>query len=574
MLEREQFDLLHFHEPFVPFLSPIILRALDEREHRDVPRLRRLLAVVRVRQQGDEGRGGPAPRPDRRQRRGEALHRPLLPGRVQGHPERRRRRRASSAPSRSPAGRTARSNLLFVGRFEPRKGLLELLKAYRILRKTGCDCRLLVVGHRAARHGGAALRRDAPAAGRRVPRPGQRRGEGPALPDGRRLRLAGDRRRVVRDRPARGDGRRARRSSRRDIHGYKGVVRRGREGLLVPPREPKAIAGGDRPPPRATTSCGRRWARRAGERAEEFSWERVTAKVDDYYGFVIRRLAARGELPAGFHAADPAVAPAPRQRRPPATMRSASGAGRAGSLDAPTRRRRSDSGQSPARLAGAARRPPRARGVALVGLPLGERQPPDPRRVADDERTGTRSTPPSRSGTGPNSWIGDGRPRRCSPGTGTGRGRSAARPGRRWRSPSAAAAPNVRVDDDEPADDRDDGADDEPPGVAGGRDERGDQRRPGWPRTIATGSTGIRSRLISGTSAMTTRTQAGRGRSPRRRSAPSGDRAASRRRRAVVGLGRRSPSGRAGRTGGRRRAPRRRRRPPARASGSSGGTGG
>src|SRR4029078_4643815 len=26
------------------------------------------------------------------------------------------------------------------------KGLLELLKAYRILRKTGCECRLLVVG--------------------------------------------------------------------------------------------------------------------------------------------------------------------------------------------------------------------------------------------------------------------------------------------------------------------------------------------------------------------------------------------------------------------------------------------
>ena len=27
MLERERFDLLHFHEPFVPFLSPIVLRA-------------------------------------------------------------------------------------------------------------------------------------------------------------------------------------------------------------------------------------------------------------------------------------------------------------------------------------------------------------------------------------------------------------------------------------------------------------------------------------------------------------------------------------------------------------------
>ena len=26
MLERERFDLLHFHEPLVPFLSPVVLR--------------------------------------------------------------------------------------------------------------------------------------------------------------------------------------------------------------------------------------------------------------------------------------------------------------------------------------------------------------------------------------------------------------------------------------------------------------------------------------------------------------------------------------------------------------------
>jgi hypothetical protein len=44
-------------------------------------------------------------------------------------------------------------------------------------------------------------------------------------------------------------------------------------------------------------------------RAEEFSWERVTAKVDAYYGFVIRRLAAQGQLPSGFAAAIP---PSPR----------------------------------------------------------------------------------------------------------------------------------------------------------------------------------------------------------------------------------------------------------------------
>ena len=49
-------------------------------------------------------------------------------------------------------------------------------------------------------------------------------------------------------------------------------------------------------------------------RAEEFSWERVTAKVDDYYGLVIRRLAARGELPRRVPRRDPAVA-TPRRAR-------------------------------------------------------------------------------------------------------------------------------------------------------------------------------------------------------------------------------------------------------------------
>jgi phosphatidylinositol alpha-mannosyltransferase len=93
-----------------------------------------------------------------------------------------------------------------------------------------------------------------------------------------------------------------------DIHGYKGVVRRGREGLLVPPREPKAIAGAvarllrDDALRREIGAAGR-------ERATEFSWERVTAKVDAYYGVVIRRLAARGELPPMFHAPVP---PSPR----------------------------------------------------------------------------------------------------------------------------------------------------------------------------------------------------------------------------------------------------------------------
>ena len=44
-------------------------------------------------------------------------------------------------------------------------------------------------------------------------------------------------------------------------------------------------------------------------RAEEFSWPRVTAKVEEYYGFAIRRLAATGALPPHFTASVP---PSPR----------------------------------------------------------------------------------------------------------------------------------------------------------------------------------------------------------------------------------------------------------------------
>jgi len=58
-----------------------------------------------------------------------------------------------------------------------------------------------------------------------------------------------------------------------------------------------------------TWDCPRELRARMGddgrERAEEFSWPRVTAKVDEYYGFVIRRLAATGQLPPGFHAEIP-----------------------------------------------------------------------------------------------------------------------------------------------------------------------------------------------------------------------------------------------------------------------------
>ena len=200
-------------------------------------------------------------------------------------------------------------NVLFVGRFEPRKGVLDILKAHRILRRDGRESRLLLVGggpqEREARRYVATRRLGGVSFLGRVS-------------DSERDQLfkTAD----VYVSPATG------RESfgivlleamaagapivASDIHGYKGVVRRGREALLVPPRDPKELAEAidrlltDRDLAAEMSANGLR-------RAEEFSWPRVTAKVDDYYGFVIRRLAAAGPLPGALHRADPAVAPAP-----------------------------------------------------------------------------------------------------------------------------------------------------------------------------------------------------------------------------------------------------------------------
>ncbi len=306
VLEREQFDVLHYHEPFVPFLSPIVLR---------------LSTSVNVATFHAYGRWSPAYEFGKRFMGGYArrLHGRIavsaaarhfidryFPGDYKVIPngvDVDRFRRAVPLARWQDGTR----NLLFVGRHEPRKGLLDLLKAYRILRKTGCHCRLLVVGsgpqEREARRyvltrrlGGveflgrvsddelAQLFKTAdvyvsPATG----------GESFGI--------------VLLEAMAAGTP-----IVCSDIHGYKGVVRRGREGLLVPPRKPKAIAAATARL-LADDELRARMAENGPLRAEEFSWERVTAKVDDYYGFVIRRLAAQGQLPDGFHAEVP---PSPR----------------------------------------------------------------------------------------------------------------------------------------------------------------------------------------------------------------------------------------------------------------------
>jgi phosphatidylinositol alpha-mannosyltransferase len=305
VLERERFDVLHFHEPFVPFLSLVLLR---ESQSVNVATFHAYGGWSPAYEFGSRALGAYAERLHGRIAVSAAARHFIdryFPGDYKVIPngvDVDRFRRAVPIARWQDGTR----NILFVGRFEPRKGVLDLLKAYRILRKTGCDCRLLLVGggpqEREARRYVATRRlRGVEFLGR--------------VTDDEKAQLF--RTADVYVSPATG------RESfgivlleamaagspivASDIHGYKGVVRRGREGLLVPPREPKQVAASVarllRDPDLAheMSEAGIR-------RAEEFSWPRVTAKVDDYYGFVIRRAAAMGPLPPHFSAEIPAPA--------------------------------------------------------------------------------------------------------------------------------------------------------------------------------------------------------------------------------------------------------------------------
>ena len=201
-------------------------------------------------------------------------------------------------------------NILFVGRFDNRKGLLYLLRAYYQLRVEGLGCRLLVVGNgpqssearryiQSRRLGGVEMlgrlsdhdkaRAFATADIYAGPATGQ---ESFGI--------------VLLEAMASGTP-----TVCSDIHGYKGVVRRNEQAILVPPRDVEALAAALgtllRDP-----ALRQRMGESGRERAVQYSWENITAKVEDYYGFVIRRLAAKDALPSGFSAEIP---PAP-QRAP------------------------------------------------------------------------------------------------------------------------------------------------------------------------------------------------------------------------------------------------------------------
>ncbi|HKY89052.1 MAG TPA: glycosyltransferase family 4 protein [Candidatus Limnocylindrales bacterium] len=310
LLDAERFDLLHFHEPFVPFLSLVLL---DQSRSVNVATFHAYAGWSLAYQFGRRVLG----------HYGRRLHGRIavsaaarhfadryFPGDYKVIPNGVDISRFEAAEP-IERWRDGIRNIFFVGRLENRKGVMDLLKAYRLLRKAGCECRLLLAGAGplekqvrryllTRRTGGVEL------LGR--------------ISDTEKARLFATADVFVA--PATG------RESfgivlleamaagkpivASDIHGYRSVVRRGEQGLLVPPQNPRALAGA-LARLLSDDALRERMGASGRERVRQFSWESVTAKVEAYYEFVIRRLATQGALPPDYRA--PVPPPAPRPER-------------------------------------------------------------------------------------------------------------------------------------------------------------------------------------------------------------------------------------------------------------------
>ena len=280
ILEAYRFDILHFHEPFVPFLSPSMLDASDTVNiatfhafggfspsywigSKFAGRLADLL-------HGRIAVSGAARHFINRYFPGEYR---IIPNGVDLE------RFASAQPLEELRDGTL--NILFVGRFEERKGLIHLLKAYHRLRKRRVDARLLVIG------AGPKLREYRRFVGLRGIRDVEWLGR---VSDADKVRYFASADIycapntgqesfgiVLLEAMAAGVPIVA-----SDIHGFKRVVERNVQGLLVEPRNPRALAAAlyslarDPDLRHEMGEAGRR-------RAPEFSWDRVTEQIVDFY---------------------------------------------------------------------------------------------------------------------------------------------------------------------------------------------------------------------------------------------------------------------------------------------------
>jgi phosphatidyl-myo-inositol alpha-mannosyltransferase len=289
VLEAHRFDILHFHEPFVPFLSPTVL---DASETVNVATFHAFGGFSPSYWIGSKFAG----------RLGSLLHGRIavsgaarhfinryFPGEYRIIPNGVDLDRFTTAQPYEEL-RDGTLNILFVGRFEERKGLIHLLKAYHRLRKRKVDARLLVVGDGPKRREyrrfvGLRSIRDVEFLGRVddaakvryfasadvycAPNTGQE-SFGIVLLEAMAAGVP-----IVAS----------------DIHGFKNVIQRNVHGVLVEPRNPRALAAAlyalarDPDLRHEMGEAGR-------ARAPEFSWDRVTERIVDYYYEVRERVLA------------------------------------------------------------------------------------------------------------------------------------------------------------------------------------------------------------------------------------------------------------------------------------------
>ena len=317
MLDEERFDILHFHEPFVPFLSLVLLR---ESHSLNIATFHAYAGWSPAAEFGKRMLGRFARRLHGRIAVSAAARHfadRYFPGDYKVIPNGVDLDRFVNARPITRY-RDGTMNIFFLGRLEPRKGVMYALKAFRQLRQRGYDCRLLIAGtgpqEREVRRyiatrrlGGVELlgrisdedkiRYFATADIYISPATGQE-SMGVVL-----LEALASGTPIVCS----------------DIHGYRSVVRRGEQGLLVPPRDVTAL----------TDALGQllsdadmraRMSQSARERAVQFGWDNITAKVEEYYLFVARRAAAQGQLPPHT---DPALVAAPRDLQSAETVAAA-----------------------------------------------------------------------------------------------------------------------------------------------------------------------------------------------------------------------------------------------------------
>jgi phosphatidylinositol alpha-mannosyltransferase len=317
MLERERFDILHYHEPFVPFLSLVLLR---ESKSINIATFHAYAGWSPAAEFGKRMLGRFARRLHGRIAVSAAARHfadRYFPGDYKVIPNGVDLERFKNA---QPITRykDGTLNIFFLGRFEPRKGVMYALKAYRQLRKQGYNCRLLIAGtgpqEREVRRYIATRRLTG------VELLGR-------ISDADKIRYFATADIYVS--PATGQESmgvvllEALASGTpivcSDIHGYRSVVRRGEQGLLVPPRDVNALADA-LGTLLSDAEMRERMSESARQRAVQFGWDNITAKVEEYYRFVIRRAAAQGHLPPHTN---PALVAAAREPLPIDSFRAA-----------------------------------------------------------------------------------------------------------------------------------------------------------------------------------------------------------------------------------------------------------